>query len=42
VLERSFGGSLPKFIAAFLGGDKISPEVAEEIKRMLDEYRGNA
>lgn len=41
VLERSFEGSLPKFVAAFLGGEKITNEEAEEIKKMLDEYRGN-
>jgi predicted transcriptional regulator len=40
VLERSFEGSLPKFIAAFLGGESISAEEAEEIRRMLDDYRG--
>jgi predicted transcriptional regulator len=42
VLERSFEGSLPKFIAAFLGGEKISPEEAEEIRRMLNDDRGRA
>jgi len=39
VLERSFDGSLPKFIAAFLGGEKISDNEAEQIKQMIDEYR---
>ncbi len=42
VLERSFEGSLPKFIAAFLGGEKLTPEEAEEIKKMLDTNRGKA
>lgn len=42
VLERSFDGSLPKFIVAFLGSESISDEEAEEIKRLLDDYRGHA
>jgi len=39
VLERSFNGSLPQFIAAFLDGGKISLTEAEKIKRLIDEYR---
>ncbi|MBR2949990.1 MAG: BlaI/MecI/CopY family transcriptional regulator [Lachnospiraceae bacterium] len=38
-VERTFGGSLPKFVAAFLGGKKISEKEAEELKRLIDEYR---
>ena len=39
-LERTFGGSLPKFIAAFLGGGKtLTEQEAEEIKRMIDAHR---
>lgn len=39
-LERTFGGSLPKFIAAFLGGEKnLTEQEAEEIKRMIDAHR---
>ena len=38
-VERDFGGSLPGFIAAFLGGRKISEKEAEEIKRLIDEHR---
>lgn len=38
-IERTFDGSLPKFIAAFLGGKKISEKEAEEIKRMIDSHR---
>lgn len=40
VLARSFDGSLPQFIAAFLGGKKISDAEAEQLKRMIDDYRG--
>ena len=39
VLERSFGGSLPQFIAAFLGNEKISDDEAEQLKRLIDTYR---
>lgn len=38
-MERTFAGSLPKFIAAFLGGKKISEKEAEEIKRMIDSHK---
>lgn len=37
-VERTFGGSLPGFLTAFLGGKKISKEEAENIKRIIDEY----
>ena len=37
VVERGFGGSLPAFVAAFLMGNKLSPEEAEELRRMIDE-----
>lgn len=38
-VERTFGGSLPKFLAAFLGDKKISEEEAEEIRRLIDSHR---
>ena len=38
-VERTFDGSLPGFIAAFLGGKTISEQEAEEIKRMIDEHK---
>lgn len=38
-LERTFGGSLPGFLAAFLGDKKLKPEEAEELKRMIDSYK---
>ncbi len=40
VLDRSFGGSLPKFVAAFLDGGTVSDEEAREIERLLEEHRG--
>lgn len=37
-VERTFDGSLPKFVAAFLGGQSISAEEADEIRALLDRY----
>ena len=37
-VERTFGGSLPGFLTAFLGGKSISKEEAEKIKKIIDEY----
>jgi len=39
VVERTFDGSLPGFLAAFLGGKTISEEEAAELKRLIDEHR---
>ena len=39
-VERTFGGSLPEFLTAFLGGKKISKEEAENIKSIIDQYSG--
>ena len=38
-VKRTFGGSLPGFIAAFLGNDKLTEQEAEELKAMIDEHR---
>lgn len=37
-VDRTFGGSLPQFLSAFLGGKKITMEEAKKIKRIIDEY----
>lgn len=39
VVARAFDGSLPCFLAAFLGGKKISDAEAEELKRLIDEHK---
>ena len=39
-IEDTFGGSLPKFIASFIGGGKLTPEQAAELKRLIEEYEG--
>lgn len=38
-VKRTFGGSLPGFIAAFLGNDKLTEKEAEELKAMIDQHR---
>ena len=37
VVERSFGGSLPAFVNAFLSEKKLSREEADELKRLIEE-----
>jgi len=37
-VERTFGGSLPGFLAAFLNSRKLTEAEAEEIKKMIDEH----
>lgn len=39
-VNRTFGGSLPGFLTAFLGGKRLSEEEAERLKRLIDDYRG--
>ena len=39
VLQRSFHGSLPSFLAAFLQAGTVTDQEAEEIAQMLDDYR---
>ena len=38
-VEDTFNGSLPAFIAAFISNKKISSKEAEEIQRMIDDYK---
>lgn len=35
-VEDTFGGSLPNFIAAFVGGGKLTAEKASELRRLID------
>lgn len=37
-VNRTFDGSLPQFLTAFLGGKKISDKEAEKIKDLIDEH----
>lgn len=38
-VEETFNGSLPAFVAAFLSRKTLSAGEAEEIQRMIDEFR---
>lgn len=38
-VEDTFGGSLPKFLTAFIGGKKLSIYQAEELKKLIDEHK---
>ena len=40
-LDKTFEGSLPGFMAAFLKGKKVSEKEIEELRRMLDEFEKN-
>lgn len=37
VVEKSFDGSLPKFLTAFLNDRKITEQEAEELKKIIEE-----
>lgn len=39
VMEKNFGGSLPRFISAFLGTGSLSEKEANEIKELIDRYK---
>ena len=39
-VANTFSGSLPGFLAAFFNGKTISDEEAEELKKLIDSYRG--
>lgn len=41
VMEKNFGGSLPRFITAFLGNSSLSEKEANEIKELIDRYKKN-
>jgi len=39
-VERTFNGSLPGFVAAFLRGRTLTDEEALELKQLIDQHRG--
>ena len=39
-VKETFQGSLPRFLAAFSGGKKLSPQEVEALQRFIDENRG--
>ncbi len=38
-VEDAFGGSLPKFLTAFIGGKKLSDHQADELKKLIEENK---
>ena len=38
VLEDTFEGSLPRFVAAFMSRKKLSRKQIQEIQKLIDEY----
>ncbi len=40
-IDRTFGGSLPQFIAAFTSGKALTEQEVSEIRRLIDEYEGS-
>lgn len=39
-VENAFGGSLPGFLTAFIGGRKLTKGEAEELRALIDRYEG--
>ena len=38
-VEDTFGGSLPKFLTAFIGAKSLNKHQAEELKKLIDEHK---
>ena len=38
-VEDTFGGSLPKFLASFIGGAGLSEKQANELVRLINEHK---
>ncbi|MDF2613612.1 MAG: putative transcriptional regulator [Clostridia bacterium] len=38
-VSRTFGGSLPQFITAFMSDKKLSRQEAAELKKLIDSYK---
>lgn len=38
-VEDTFGGSLPKFLTAFISGRKLSKHQATELKKLIDDHK---
>lgn len=41
-VEDTFGGSLPKFLASFIGAKKLNQGQIDEIKHLIDSYEEGA
>jgi len=42
IVDESFEGSLPAFVAAFVSKKKLTSEEADEIQKMIDAFRDNS
>jgi predicted transcriptional regulator len=38
-VDDTYGGSLPKFITSFVSGRTLTDKQADEIQRLIDQYR---
>lgn len=38
-VEDTFGGSLPKFLTAFIGAKSLNKHQVEELKKLIDDHR---
>lgn len=38
-VEDTFGGSLPRFLASFIGGRKLSDKQADELTRLINDHK---
>lgn len=38
-VEKAFGGSLPRFVAAFTQSRRLNADEVEELQRLIDAYR---
>ena len=41
-VKDTFGGSLPKFITSFVGGNGLSDKQADELVRLINEHKRGA
>lgn len=39
LIEKTFGGSLPRFITTFMNEKKLTQEQADELKKLIDQYQ---
>ena len=42
IINRTFGGSLPSFINAFMGDKKLTEKQAEKLKQLIDSFKEEA
>jgi BlaI family penicillinase repressor len=38
-VEDIFGGSLPKFLTAFIGGQRLSKQQVDELKKLIESHK---